>query len=82
MDNGKEQNSKSELPTEVSFKDLSPEALEGIISQFILREGTDYGIVETNLQLKIEQVLRQIKKGDVKIYFDHQSETVGLQKKV
>ena len=57
---------------------LSAEALQGLIEEFITREGTDYGWDEVPLSAKVEQVLRQIEKGDVVIVFDSASETVSL----
>ncbi len=57
---------------------LSAEALQGLIEEFITREGTDYGWDEVPLSTKVEQVRRQIEKGDVVIVFDTASETVSL----
>lgn len=57
---------------------LSAEALQGLIEEFITREGTDYGWDEVPLSAKVEQVRRQIEKGDVVIAFDSASETVSL----
>jgi uncharacterized protein YheU (UPF0270 family) len=67
-----------EKPIEIDFSALGPDALNGIIDSFILREGTDYGPVEFSHEKKVEQVRRQIEKGEVKIYFDSTTETVGL----
>ena len=57
---------------------ISAEALQGLIEEFITREGTDYGWDEVPLSAKVEQVRRQIEKGDVVIAFDSASETVSL----
>jgi uncharacterized protein YheU (UPF0270 family) len=57
---------------------LSTEALQGLIEEFITREGTDYGWEEVPLSTKVEQVRRQIERGDVEIVFDTASETVSL----
>lgn len=65
-------------PIEVPLEALSPEALNGVIEGFVLQEGTDYGREEVSLAKKIEQVRRQIERGDVKIVFDPDSESVGL----
>ncbi|MBX9767232.1 MAG: YheU family protein [Bdellovibrionales bacterium] len=67
-----------ELPVEISPEDLSAEAMDGIIQNFVLREGTDYGLVEVSYQTKAEQVRRQIKQGAVRIVFDLTTETVSL----
>ena len=67
-----------EIPILISPEQLSDQALAGIIENFILREGTDYGMVEISLEKKVDQIRRQIEKGDIKILFDQTSETVGL----
>lgn len=75
--------SEDEKPTpiEVPKEALSPDALHGIIESFILREGTDYGREEVGFGTKYEQIERQLDRGDVKIVFDPESETVGIVKK-
>ncbi len=65
-------------PIEIPFNSLSAEALQGVIDNFIQREGTDYGVVEMDYEKKIQQVQKQIQKGDVKIVFDPHSESVTL----
>lgn len=65
-------------PIEVPKEALSADALHGIIESFILREGTDYGRDEVGFGTKYEQIERQLDKGDVKIVFDPESETVGI----
>ncbi|ARU26041.1 YheU family protein [Cellvibrio sp. PSBB006] len=62
----------------IPAQSLSAEALQGLIEEFITREGTDYGWDEVPLSAKVEQVRRQIEKGDVVIVFDSASETVSL----
>lgn len=57
---------------------LSSEALHGIIENFILREGTDYGREEVAFETKFNQIQRQLDKGDIKIIFDPNTETVGM----
>ena len=52
--------------------------LSGLIEEFITREGTDYGEREFSLTEKVEQVKAQIKRGDVVIVFDAESETCNL----
>jgi uncharacterized protein YheU (UPF0270 family) len=38
---------------EVSPDDLSPEALRGLVEEFVTRSGTDYGAVERSVEEKI-----------------------------
>lgn len=60
---------------------LSPEALRGVIVEFVTREGTDYGHDETSLDTKIAQVRRQLDKGEVVLLFDTKTETINLVQK-
>lgn len=63
-----------EIPREA----LTAEALNSIIESFILREGTDYGREEVAFGTKVAQIGRQLDKGDIKIVFDPNTETVGI----
>jgi hypothetical protein len=62
----------------IPHQQLSADALQGLIEEFITREGTDYGWEETSLASKVAQVRRQIEAGDVVIVFDMASESVSL----
>jgi uncharacterized protein YheU (UPF0270 family) len=68
-------------PVEVPFEAVGPEALLGIIENFILREGTDYGAHEIDHESKIKRVRAQLQHGDVKIIFDPNTESVTLYTK-
>jgi uncharacterized protein len=65
-------------PIEIPLSSLSREALSGVIENFILREGTDYGSNEVSYEAKERQVMKQLERGDVKIVFDPSEETVSL----
>lgn len=60
---------------------ISSEALEGIIKEFVLREGTEYGATDVSLETKVKQVQRQLDRGDVVIVFDEATESVDLVSK-
>jgi hypothetical protein len=49
-----------------------------MIEEFITREGTDYGEREFSLSEKAEQVKAQIRRGDVVIVFDAETQTCNL----
>jgi hypothetical protein len=57
---------------------LSADALQGVIEEFIMREGTDYGEVEWSLAEKVERVSAQLRKGLVVIAFDTLTETCTM----
>ncbi|MDO9515887.1 MAG: YheU family protein [Syntrophales bacterium] len=54
----------------VPYDQLSPEILEAVIKEFILREGTDYGEVEVPFEQKVDRVKKQLKSGKAFIVFD------------
>ena len=65
-------------PVEVPLAALSPAALAGVIENFILREGTDYGERETSHDAKVEQIRRQLDRGEIKIVYDLTQQSVTL----
>ena len=65
-------------PVEIPPAELSADALRGVVEAFVLREGTDYGTRSFSLDEKVEHVMSQLKRGEAKIMFDPNSETVGI----
>ena len=63
---------------EVPAAGLSQEALDGLVEEFITREGTDYGQREHSLDDKRAAVLKQLARGEVAIIFDFESESTTL----
>ena len=63
---------------DIPFTSLSSEALEGVIDDFILREGTDYGSSEVSLERKRTDILSQLKSGRAKVVFEAESESITL----
>jgi uncharacterized protein len=63
---------------EVPLEALSPEALEGLVEEFVTREGTDYGHFEFSLSEKRDRVLGQLRRGEVAIVFEVESESTTL----
>ena len=59
--------------------ELSAQALRGVIESFVLREGTDYGERAYSLEQKVAQVRVQLERGQARILFDPQSNTVTLE---
>lgn len=57
---------------------LSPAALLGLVDAWVLREGTDYGHADVELEDKRATVLAQLDRGEVVIVFDAQTEDVTL----
>jgi len=65
----------------IPFANLSKEALHGVIEEFVTRDGTDYGIVEPELEQKIDRVLKQLKSGDAFIVYDETTTTTNIVRK-
>lgn len=63
---------------EIPYTELSSDILRGVIEEFVLREGTEYGDREVTLALKVSQVLKQLERGDVVIVFDQESESCDI----
>ena len=57
---------------------LSPQALDGLIEEFVTRDGTDYGAEERTLDDKKDAVRRQLDSGDVAIVFDPETQTSNI----
>jgi len=58
----------------IPYNQLSPEALRGVIEEFVSRDGTEL----TDAENKVEQVKRQLEKGEVVIAYDPGSRTCNI----
>jgi uncharacterized protein len=65
-------------PVIVPHDALDRATLERVIEAFVLREGTDYGATEYSLPQKVAHVMRQLERGEARILFDPQSESVDI----
>ncbi len=62
----------------IDYKQLSDEALIGVIEEFVSRDGTDYGEKEVTLESKINQVMNQLKQKKAVIVFDHETQSCTI----
>ena len=62
----------------IPWQDLSKQALDGIIEEFIMREGTDYGVEEVSHERKKQDLLNQLNSGHVVIVYSELHETVNM----
>lgn len=62
----------------IPYTALSPEVLRGIIEEFVLREGTEYGERDVSLDTKVTQVMRQLERDEVFVLFEPESESCDL----
>jgi uncharacterized protein len=57
---------------------LSPEALQGVIEEFISRDGTDYGETEVSQETKFRQVKFKLETGSAVLIFDDETQTTNI----
>jgi uncharacterized protein len=57
---------------------LSQGALQGLIEEFVTRDGTDSGYTDGSLEENVGMVIRQLKRGDVVIVYDEDTETTNF----
>lgn len=65
----------------IPHRELSEEALQGVIEDFVTRDGTDYGEEEIPLAVKVAQVKRLLDSGHYRIVYDPGLQTVTLMPK-
>jgi uncharacterized protein len=65
-------------PVVVPYTELAADLLHAVVESYVLREGTDYGEKEFSLEDKVAHVISQLKRGDARIVFDPESETVSI----
>jgi uncharacterized protein YheU (UPF0270 family) len=63
---------------DVDFRALSPDALRGLLEEFVTREGTDYGLKESDFDDKVRDVERQLESGQARIVFDLAEERANI----
>ena len=62
----------------IPHRDLSPEALTGLIQEFVTRDGTDSGYTRGSLEESVAMVRRQLDAGQAVIVFDDGSKTCNI----
>ena len=68
----------SSAPVSVPHTELEADVLRAVIESFVLREGTDYGERELSLDDKVARVLRLLERGDARIVFEPETQTVDI----
>ncbi|NDJ56066.1 YheU family protein [Enterobacteriaceae bacterium 4M9] len=62
----------------IPWQDIPPETLDNLIETFVLREGTDYGESERSLEQKVDDVKRQLQRGEAVVVWSELHETVNI----
>ena len=63
---------------QIPHDQLSKEALQGVIEEFITRESTDYDAIEVPLETKVRQVHQNLNSGKAILVFDEKTETCNI----
>lgn len=62
----------------IPYEELSPEALQGLIEEYVTRPGTDTGYTKATIDQNVEMVKRQLRRGEAVITFDEESQTANI----
>lgn len=62
----------------IPYNELSEDALQGLIEDFVTRDGTDYGQEEMSMQEKATHLLTLLEKGELLITYNENTQTCGL----
>lgn len=62
----------------IPISEVAEDTLHNIIEGFVLREGTEYGESDIPLEQKVQQVLYQLKNGEVLLVYSELHETVNI----
>jgi hypothetical protein len=62
----------------IPHSELNPDTLQGLIEEFVTRDGTDYGFEERSLQEKVAAIRRQLDSGEVVILFSELQQSCNI----
>ncbi|QSA96510.1 YheU family protein [Methylococcus sp. EFPC2] len=62
----------------IPHRQLSVEALRGLIEEFVTRDGTDYGEIETTLADKVAMIERELERGLAFVVYDEEDGGVTI----
>ncbi len=63
----------------IPYGELSPEALKGLLEEYVSREGTDYGHATFSLAQKVAAVRRQLENGRAVIVYDPDTQSCDIK---
>jgi len=65
----------------IPHTDIAADTLNALIEEFVTRDGTDYGDIESGLATKVQQVMNQLERKDVFIVYSEEYETCTIKSK-
>jgi uncharacterized protein YheU (UPF0270 family) len=71
-------------PLVIPHEELNPDTLRAMLEDFVTRNGTEYGEIETPIAERIDFVLRQLRAGKAFILYDAESAsfTIGSREQM
>lgn len=69
---------ENQEPIVIPHRELSADALRGVLESFVLREGTEYGEHDVSLDEKVAQVLLQLERGEAQVIFHAALESIDI----
>jgi len=78
MDGREEQGGDAQAGVLVPLDKISEGALTALVEEFVTRDGTDYGWEETSLAEKKRAVLAALRKGELSVSFDPESQSANI----
>jgi uncharacterized protein YheU (UPF0270 family) len=65
----------------IPYEKLSPEALRGLIEEFVSREGSDSGYTQKTLDENVEMVMKQLQRQEAFVVYDEATESANIVSK-
>jgi len=62
----------------IPFEKLSTVALQGLLEEFVTRDGTDSGYVKKTFEQNVVKVKRQLELGQAFIVYDEKTQTCNI----
>ena len=66
---------------QVPLDRIAPDTRTALLEEYASRDGTDYGEQETPLAARVEQLLRQLKSGELVLLYEVEAETWDILSK-
>jgi uncharacterized protein YheU (UPF0270 family) len=62
----------------IPHRELSALALQGLLEEFVSRDGTDSGYTKLSLQQRADQVRRQLDRGEVVVVYNPDAQSANI----
>ncbi len=62
----------------IPIQELTMDVLHNVAESYVLREGTDYGAEEVDLETKVQQVIAKLRSGEAVLVYSELYESVNI----